>query len=139
MAITKSYLGLEVGDFAGRWKSSALIDQYNPDRRVYFEIELIVRDDRVFGTVTEITEINGSKSPRVFTANRPIREGKVDADFISFTVARSAALGQETVNYTDRYLGVLSGGLIDFTWQSDAPWGAAPQKFTAARQTLPMR
>jgi hypothetical protein len=55
---------------------------------------------------------------------------------VTFMVTKTAMIGSETVNYTDRYFGLISGGLIAFTWQSDAPWGFASQRFTAARQSL---
>ena len=103
------------------------------------EFEFEGHGDRILGTVAEVTEVAGADNPRSFTTRHPVLEGRIDADLVTFIVTKTALIrNSETINYMDRYSGVISGDLIAFTWQSDAPWGFASRQFTAARQSVPM-
>ena len=122
----------------GTWRTPILASQDDSGGRFHLEFEFEVHGDRILGTVAEVTEVAGADNPRSFTAKHPVLEGRIDADLVTFIVTKTALIGSETVNYTDRYSGLISGELIAFTWQSDAPWGFASRRFTAARQSVPM-
>ena len=135
---TTAHSGSEGLKVNGTWNTPILASQHDRGGRFHLEFELEGHGDRILGTVAEVTEVAGADNPRSFTTRHPVLEGRIDADLVTFIVTKAAVIGSETVNYTDRYSGLISGELIAFTWQSDAPWGFVSRRFTAARQSLPM-
>ena len=135
---TTAHSGSEGLNVNGTWRTPILASQHDSGGRFHLEFEFEGHGDRILGTVAEVTEVAGASNPRSFTTRHPVLEGRIDADLVTFIVTKAAVIGSETVNYTDRYSGLISGELIAFTWQSDAPWGFASRRFTAARQSLPM-
>jgi hypothetical protein len=129
---TKTLLGLVTGsknvDVTGKWATQELINPFdgNDKFRLFFDFE--IKGNTLLGSVRQASTTDH------YNIRDGILDGNISGNVISFYRLKQAWFGNETVTYKDFYYGSVLKGEIEFTLQSDRPWGFPPQKFVARRE-----
>jgi len=115
-------------DVNGKWISDILTNQFDKNDTFRITMEFETKGDALLGTLRR-TSPSGSYDYAV-----GIVDGKIDGANISFFLPEQSLHGTEYVSYKNLYYGEVLDNKIDFTLQSDRPWGFKPIKFIATRQ-----
>jgi hypothetical protein len=94
--------------------------------RLHFDLEL--KGDALLGAIRQVSTTNR------YDVKTGILDGKIQSNIISFYTLEQSSWGRETVTYKNLYYGSVLKGRIEFTLQSDRPWGFPPQKFIAKQE-----
>ncbi len=131
---TKNLLSLitkpAIVDVTGTWATQELTNPFaeNDKFRLYFDFE--VKGDILLGAIRMVSTTNQYH----YDVRKGILGGKIKGNLISFYTIEQSLSGTETVTYKDFYYGSALKNEIEFTQQSDRPWGFPPQKFIAKRE-----
>jgi hypothetical protein len=115
-------------DVSGKWTTDILTNQFDKNDTFRITLEFEAKGQTLLGTLRK-TSPSGSYDYAV-----GIVDGKIDGANISFFLPEQSMHGTEYVSYKNLYYGELADNRIDFTLQSDRPWGFKPIKFIATRQ-----
>jgi len=110
------------------YRSDILTNQFDKNDTFRITMEFETKGDALLGTLRR-TSPSGSYDYAV-----GIVDGKIDGANISFFLPEQSLHGTEYVSYKNLYYGEVLDNKIDFTLQSDRPWGFKPIKFIATRQ-----
>jgi hypothetical protein len=119
-------------DAAGRWTTEELANPFDKNDKFRFHFDLEIKGEFLLGAITQTSTNNR------YDSTRGILEGKIKGNSISFCIvetSRSWINGEtkETI-YKNYFCGSIAKDVIEFTLQSDRPWGFPPQKFNAKRE-----
>ena len=117
-----------VADVSGRWATQELTNPFDEDDKFRLEFEVEVKGHNLLGSIRQVSTRNA------YTVRKGILEGKIEGNTVSFYTPGQAISGNEKITYKDYYYGSVSKDEIEFTLQSDRPWGFPPQRFTAKRE-----
>lgn len=112
----------------GKWTTDILTNQFDENDTFRITMELETKGETLLGTLRK-TSPAGKYDYAV-----GIVDGKIDGANISFFLPEQSVSGTENVSYKNFYYGEVADNRIDFTLQSDRPWGFKPIKFIATRQ-----
>ncbi len=131
-------------DPSGRWISEEITNSYDKGDRYRYHFEIEKKGDIVLGAV-RVASIT-----RNYSTTNGLMDGRIKENVISFhTIEQSYTYGHEwqqtntgpmpvpttTTNiYKNYYYGTVFADRIEFTMNSDRPWGFPPQKFTATKE-----
>jgi hypothetical protein len=128
----KSLLGLITSptnvDITGKWSTQELTNPFdeNDKFRLFFDFE--IKGNTLVGSVRQASTTDQ------YSIRDGILDGRISGNVISFYTLEQSSFGNESVTYKDLYYGSVLKGEIEFTLQSDRPWGFPPQKFVARRE-----
>jgi hypothetical protein len=117
-----------IADVTGRWATLELTNPFDKNDKFRLHFDLEVKGDILLGAIRRVSVRNR------YDVIKGILEGRIKDDTISFYTIEQSLIGNEKVTYKDYYYGSVSKSEVEFTLQSDRPWGFAPQKFTAKRE-----
>jgi len=115
-------------DVSGKWTTDILTNQFDKNDTFRITLEFEAKGQTLLGALQK-TSLAGSYNNTV-----GIVDGKIDGANISFFLPEQSMHGTEYVSYKNLYYGEVADNRIDFTLQSDRPWGFKPIKFIATRQ-----
>jgi len=119
-------------DVTGRWATQELTNPFAKDDkfRLYFDLE--AKGDTLLGVLRQVSTSNR------YDATKGILDGRIKGNFISFYILEQSVSwdrgSTKETTYKNIYYGSVLKDEIEFTLQSDRPWGFPPQKFTAKRE-----
>jgi hypothetical protein len=125
---TKNLLSLitnpAIIDATGKWATQELTNPFyeNDKFRLHFDLE--VKGDTLLGAIRQT-----SMTSR-YDVKNGILDGKIKSNIISFYTLEQS----DGTTYKNFYYGSVLKDEIEFTLQSDRPWGFPPQKFIAKRE-----
>ena len=118
----------EIIDITGQWSTQELINPFSKHDKFRFLFDFEVKGDVLLGAVRQVSTENS------YDFTKGILEGKINGNIISFHTKEQSLSGDKEYTYINCYYGSVSKNEVEFTLQSDRPWGFPPQKFTAKRE-----
>jgi hypothetical protein len=117
-----------LADVSGKWATETLTNPFVKNDTFILSFEFEVQGNTLLGTT-----MRKSTTGR-YTLKDSVLGGKIDGNLISFHIKKQSISGDETVSYRNLYYGKASRNEIEFTLNSDRPWGFPSQIFVARRQ-----
>jgi hypothetical protein len=112
----------------GRWATQELTNPFDKHDKFRLHFDLEVKGDTLLGTVRQVSTRNR------YDVIKGILDGRIKDNIISFCTIEQSSLGDKEFTYKNYYHGSVLKDEVEFTLQSDRPWGFPPQKFTAKRE-----
>jgi len=119
-------------DVTGRWATDELTNPFSEDDKFRLHFDLDLKGDALLGAVRQISITNR------YDVTKGILDGRIKGNVISFYAIEQSVSwdngSAKVTTYKNYYYGSVLKDEIEFTLQSDRPWGFPPQKFKAKRE-----
>lgn len=117
-----------ISEVSGRWATQELTNPFDKYDKFRMHFELEIKGDTLLGVVRRVS------TRERYGDEKGILDGRIKGNTISFYTIEQSSLGDREYIYKNYYHGTVLEDEIEFTLQSDRPWGFPLQKFTAKRE-----